>query len=134
MELLRSQPSTSADLHLLNVALSSLLSTPCRAVALCVGGSFDLHFLNSEAFQIVASRDDQRQIGPAKWIDLPVTAHYPKSNAKKSEYPALTGSAAIPKMTVVFQRLNRYSNSHGAFDNLDTFWHFLTSLRAPFMT
>jgi hypothetical protein len=28
-------------------------------------------------------RATRRQIGPAKWIDLPVTAHYPKSNAKK---------------------------------------------------
>jgi hypothetical protein len=29
-------------------------------------------------------RATQRQMGPLKWIDLPVTAHYPKPNAKKA--------------------------------------------------
>jgi hypothetical protein len=36
----------------------------------------------------------------AKWIDLILAAHYPKPNAK-SEYPASTGSAAIPGGTTI---------------------------------
>ena len=57
--------------------------------------------------------------------------------APNTKYPRIEKTFELPvnpKMTVGFQRLHRCIDSHGAFDTLDTFWRFWTSLRAPFMT
>src|SRR4051794_40171146 len=42
-----------------------------------------------------------RSVGPAKCIDFPVTAHYPKPNANKRASGFSTGSATKANKTVV---------------------------------